>query len=290
LKSALTYDDVAILDDVFKTLGQLSARHATNDPLWRLWHEASHGPLQRIFGSVEASPTRFGPFGDLVFPFVGMGAVTSVDLFGLDELILFTFYNANRSLYRRAVDFGANIGLHTTIMARCGFDVRSFEPDPHHFGLLQRTVATNAVVSDLHQTAISIEPGRLEFVRVKGNTTGSHLAGAKAAPYGELERFDVEVEAALPHLEWADLAKIDIEGHEAVLMQGLPLTIWDSTDAVLEVGTKDNAQSIFDRFAGSHINLFAQKIGWQIVKNSADMPTSQLEGPLLVSAAPIMPR
>ena len=38
------------------------------------------------------------------------------------------------------------------------------------------------------------EKGQLDFIRVLGNTTGSHIAGSKASPYGELEKFLVEVE------------------------------------------------------------------------------------------------
>jgi FkbM family methyltransferase len=282
-KPAPGCDDVAIVNDVLETLAQLPDRHATHDPLWRLWRQASREPLRQMFGSIEAWPVPFGPFGELIFPFIEMGSITSIDLFGLDELILFSFYNANRKRYRRAVDFGANIGLHTTIMARCGFEVRSFEPDPHHFKWLNGTLTANKVTSDVREAAISTDAGHLEFVRVLGNTTGRHLAGAKASPYGELERFSVNVEAAAPHLAWADLAKIDIEGHEAVLITGLPVDTWRTTDAVLEVGTADNAAKIFAHLRGSKINMFSQKAGWQKVTSLADMPTSHRDGSLFIS-------
>jgi len=62
--------------------------------------------------------------------------------------------------------------------------------------------------------AMSDKTGEMEFVRVLGNTTGSHLSGAKQNPYGELERFPVRVEAFRPLMAGADLIKLDIEGHE----------------------------------------------------------------------------
>ena len=65
------------------------------------------------------------------------------------------------------------------------------------------------------QAAVSDQPGEAEFVRVLGNTTGSHLAGAKANPYGKLERFAVPLVPLADMTEWADLIKIDAEGHEA---------------------------------------------------------------------------
>src|ERR1041384_2111016 len=109
-----------------------------------------------------------------------MGAVDSLDLFGLDELIIFLFYWCNRGRYRRVVDIGANLGLHTIMMGRCGFQVTAFEPHPVHCEVLRRTVALNDITSvELRTAAVSTRTGEAAFVRVLGNTTGSHLLGSK---------------------------------------------------------------------------------------------------------------
>lgn len=282
-------DDVRVLQDLFAVIPQFPEQHATSGAVWRLWDNAAERSVGALFRGADSRAVPFGPFGDLSFPYVEMGAISSLDLFGLDELILFSFYDRNRGRYNRVVDFGANIGLHSTILARCGFEVRSFEPDPRHAELFRRTMSLNGTVVDLHEAAVSTESGRTEFVRVLGNTTGSHLAGAKANPYGELERFPVVVEAAGPHLAWADLAKIDIEGHEASLVCGLPADTWLATDAVMEVGTPENARMIFDHLLNSPVNLFAQKIGWRRVGRIEDMPTSHRDGSLFLSGKPRMP-
>ena len=39
---------------------------------------------------------------------------------------------------------------------------------------------------------ISVKKNKLEFCRVKGNTTGSHLVGSKKNPYGDLDLFEVD--------------------------------------------------------------------------------------------------
>ena len=75
------------------------------------------------------------------------------------------------------------------------------------------------------QAAVSSKQGQEEFVRVLGNTTGSHLAGAKPAPYGPLEMFQVTLESIHPILEWADFVKIDVEGHELGVIKGAEETI-----------------------------------------------------------------
>jgi len=98
----------------------------------------------------------------------------------------------------------------------------------------------------------------------------------------------VTLEAAAPHLAWADLAKIDIEGHEAELLTGLSPAIWKSTDAILEVGTAENAAAIFRHLHGSGVHLFAQKIGWREVASLDDMPVSHRDGSLFLTGKPVM--
>ena len=280
---------MSLFDDLFAVIPAYPGRHSTRDAMWRLWQAAAAGEVGQRFIETDPKAVPFGPFGEITFPYHKMGNINSLDLFGMDELIIFSFYHANRGRYRRAVDFGANIGLHSIMMARCGFELRSFEPDPVHVALLERNLALNGATSELHRAAVSLEAGEHEFVRVLGNTTGSHIAGAKDTPYGELERFQVVLEAAAPHLEWADLAKIDIEGHEGVLLTGLEPATWQTTDAILEVGTPDNAAMIFAHLDGTGINIFAQKIGWRRVQRIEDMPTSHRDGSAFLSAKAEMP-
>ena len=256
--------------------------------MWRVWKAAALPAVAAAFRNSDA-PQPFGPFGSIAMPYFKMGNIDTLDLFGLDELIIFAFYGVNRSRYRKVVDFGANVGLHTIILARAGFSVRSFEPDPIHLEHLRKNLALNGVTSDVRPVAVSLERGKAEFVRVLGNTTGSHIKGAKENVYGPLELFEVQLEAAAPHLAWADLAKVDIEGHEAALLTGLPHETWQSTDAILEVGTEDNARAIFGYFQKSSVNLFAQKIGWKKVSALSDMPTSHRDGSLFLSMKLQMP-
>lgn len=270
-------------DDLFTVIGQYPSRHATSDPMWRVWKAAAEPAVEATFrGATEPQP--FGPFGTLAMPYFKMGNIDSLDLFGMDELIIFAFYHANRNRYRKAVDFGANIGLHSIMLSKCGFAVRSFEPDPVHLEKLKSNLALNKVAPEVHAAAVSLTDGKTEFVRLLGNTTGSHIKGAKSNPYGPVDVFEVKLEAAGPHLAWADLAKIDIEGHEAALLTGLPHDTWGTTDAMLEVGTDENARQIFDYFKGSSVNLFAQKLGWNKVASLADMPTSHRDGSLFISS------
>ena len=277
------------LDGLFELLPEIVEHHAPASTVYLYMKPRVIAAAAGRFGGAEPAPVPFDPFGTLRFPYFPMGNIDSLDLFGLDELILFAFYWRNRGRYRLVADFGANLGLHSTILHRCGYQVRSFEPDPVHLGELRRRLALNDCAVELHEAAVSTESGRRSFTRVLGNTTSSHLSGEKAAPYGELESFEVALEDAAPHLAWADLVKMDIEGHEAEVLCAQDAELWRSTDVVAEVGTAENAAQIFDRFAALPVNLFAQKIGWARVARPDDMPTSHRDGSLFISVKDAMP-
>jgi len=244
-----------------------------------------NGPFRKD----EPRPAPFGPFGELTLPYQKMGAIDSIDLFGLNELILFAYYHASRGRYRSVVDIGANLGLHAILLSRCGFKVRAYEPDPVHFELLRRNIVLNGLDGvELIQAAVSDRDGHAEFVRVVGNTTGSHLAGAKSNAYGDLDRFSVKIRSVVEAVASADLVKIDAEGHEVAILRALPAERWRLLDAVVEIGSPENAEAIFDHFAASSASLFSQKIGWQRARSVADLPSSHREGSVFISAQPQM--
>ncbi len=68
------------------------------------------------------------------------------------------------------------------------------------------------------------------------------------------------------------------------MLTGLPLSTWDTTDAVVEIGSAENAKAVFDYFSGSPVKLYAQKIGWNQVEELIDMPTSYRDGSLFISS------
>ena len=236
--------------------------------------------------SSKSGHESFEPFGDLHFPYREMGAINTIHLFGLDELIIFSYYWANKSRYKNVADLGANIGLHSLIMDRCGFSINSFEPDPIHVAVFQENIVNNKSVNiTINQKAISDKSGTMDFIRVLGNTTGSHLAGAKEDPYGELETFSVETSDINAVLLNNDFVKMDIEGQEATAILSTKKDTWANVEMILEVGTEKNAKIIFEYLNEINVNMFSQKTGWNKVSNLADVPTSYKEGSLFLSVA-----
>jgi FkbM family methyltransferase len=279
-----------ILAHLLNALPQLKDFHAPQCQPYGLLKKVAEVAVDDLYGKQSQASAVMGSFGQIEFPYVSMGAIQSTHLFGLDELIIFSYYWKNRNRYKITADLGANIGLHSLMMARAGFSVLAYEPDPVHFELLTENIARNSVQANcrLINKAVSTQTGALEFVRVLGNTTGSHLAGAKKNPYGALEKFKVQVDEFLPLLHEVDFLKIDVEGHENVILLSTRKSDWLKAEAIVEIGTSENAASIFDHFRRQDINLFSQKTNWKKVHVIDDMPTSYKEGSLFISTNPVM--
>jgi FkbM family methyltransferase len=285
----LDYDSV--LSKMLKALPELSSFHHRHGLTYQMLDEVALDAAESIFGEGGAQAVVLGELGNVKLPFVSMGEIKSTHLFGLDELIIFSFYLKNKNRYKKVFDIGANIGLHSIVLAKTGFDVVSYEPDPWHFKMLQNNLELNSVALKVspRNKAVSKTEGELEFIRVLGNTTGSHLAGAKKDPYGELEKFKVSVDAFKDIMKEADLLKIDVEGHEADILLSSEKSDWIGTDAIVEIGTPENARLVFEYMQNIGVNLFSQKKSWHKIDELGDVPTSYKEGSLFISLDSSMP-
>ena len=280
----------SILERLILALPSLKDQHAPSSLVYALLSQVARQEAEGNFQDVEPNPREFEPFGDVVIPYQSMGNRDSLNLFDLDELIIFSFYWINRKRYQRVLDLGANIGFHSILLSKCGFTVRAYEPDPAHFALLERNLDLNRSANvTVNNYAISTESGHREFVRVLENTYGNHLAGSKANPYGDLERFPVRVEPFQPLMGWADLIKMDVEGEEKEILRTTGHEDWLHTDAMVEVGSPENAEALFQHFNSIGVTQFSQKTGWSRVSKLEDMPINHFEGSLFVSCKDEMP-
>ena len=99
--------------------------------------------IEQVHSSTSGEELLLAELGAIKFPFFEMGQINSAKLFGLDELILFSFYYANRNRYKKTLDLGANIGLHTLVMKKLGFQVTSYEPDLIHLAQIEKVMKLN---------------------------------------------------------------------------------------------------------------------------------------------------
>lgn len=242
--------------------------------------------IEKLHGIGTSDVLTLGEIGNLNFPYFKMGNVDSVKLFGIDELIIFSFYYTNRNRYKKTLDLGANIGLHTLIMKKLGFQVISYEPDSIHLAQIEKVMNLNDLSTEgLIPRAISDKHGSMDYIRILGNTTGSHLLGSKEEVYGPTEIVSAEVDDILEVLSQGnfDFVKMDVEGHEVVLLNRITTQSITSTDIMLEIGSEKNANAIFSILLDKKIPAYAQKINWARVEKLQDLPSHHTHGSLFLS-------
>lgn len=227
---------------------------------------------------------------ELSIPFFDMGSVNTTHLFGLDEVMILAFYKANKNRYKKVLDLGANVGLHSIALNKLGMDVTCFEADPQTFSQLESNLKLNQATS-VHpiNAAAGSYDGFAEFTRVCGNLTGSHLSGAKPNPYGKLERFDVTVVNIGAIAANFDFIKIDIEGQEADVLTSISISDAQRIDFMLEVNGDDNAEIIFDYVKQAKMNIFPQHLAWQKVETLDQLPRSYKDGSVFISSKSTVP-
>jgi len=278
-----------VLNKLLTTLAEIPELHAPGTPIYSLIKSIARNEMEYLF-SKNNDVFNLGHFGELKFPYVSMGSVDSLNLFDIDELILFSFYYKNKEKYTKCVDIGANIGLHSILLSKSGYQIKAYEPDPTHFKILKKNITLNDCRNlELIQAAVSSEEGTQNFIRIIGNTTGSCLEGAKKHFYGDLEKFSVRTVSIKNLMNWADILKIDAEGSEKDILLATSREDWINTDALVEVGTEENATAIYEHFKKLKINMFSQKKNWLVVERINDMPTHYSEGTLYISSKKNMP-
>ncbi len=269
---------------LFTDLAEHAEKHSRTSDWWKETDIKVREELDEVFlnGHVTLS---LGDLGPLKIQNTSFGSIESKHLFGLDELIIFAWYARNQKRYSKTLDLGANVGVHSLIMSKFGFEVTAYEPDPSHLKLFQSHLKENAISTvDLRPRAIADQKGTMNFTRVVGNTTGSHLSGAKKNLYGELEEFPVDVDAFQKVIEEGfDFIKIDVEGFEANLLQSLRPEQLGSTEIMLEVGSEENARIVWNEIARLGVYAYSQKENWNRASSLSAIPQSYKEGSLFIS-------
>jgi FkbM family methyltransferase len=135
------------------------------------------------------------------------------------------------------VDGGAHIGAYTVLAARAvGPDghVFAFEPDPYNFGALAwnaRRLAGGAPV--LSTRALAAEPGRASFHVSRGTIGSSLFPRSDTARVTTVERTTLDRELRGVDLRGGLLVKLNVEGAEGLVLDGMRETLRRVDDVTL---------------------------------------------------------
>jgi FkbM family methyltransferase len=262
-------------------------KHHSKNSLWyKNFSSKLNSDLQRARekGSLNNTFT-LEEIGEVVFPFYSFGKVDSLNLLNLDELITFSIYWSRKNLDRKVYDFGANIGLHSIVLAKMGHTVTAFEPDPIHAQVLLNNISLNNLGEKviLEEKAIGAETGQDFFTRIKNNTTGSHISGSKDIISGPTDSFKVEIVGINSLLDQPSFSKMDVEGLEAKILQAISFSSWGSTSILVEVGNKLNAKAIWDVSTKHNLKVQSQLSNWSAVRDESEIPSHYSDGLLFIT-------
>lgn len=273
------------LSNLVNALPEIYNQHSRDSHTYKLINSILEVLIENFISKDQDTNITFDQFGTIKLPYQKMGAITSIDLLGLDELIIFSYYYKNRNRYKNVADLGANIGLHSLVLSKCGYNVTCYEPDPRHFEILKRNLMLNNAlnVSPIN-SAVSDKAGVANFVRVVGNTTSSHLEGSKDNAYGELEKFEVKITDIDTVFKNIDFIKMDVEGAESQIILSTGREHWATAEMLLEVGNEKNAHAIFNHLKKIGINAYSQKNGWSLAKTVEEFPKSYKDGSLFITS------
>ena len=275
---------VNLVDTLFTLIPEIKKHHRPSDRIYQSIDQY----FKSCFQSLNQESIGLGEV-EIFWPRISLGNIDSFNYFDLGQMILYKFYEINRSKYKTSVDLGANIGIDSVVMASLGYDVVAVEPDPVCVDIFKKIIKKNSLKNiQVIQKAVSNSRGLADFVRVKGNTAANHLAG-KRAYYGEADFFSVETILFEDLLVKPDLMKINIEGSERDIVPLIPIQIWNSCDTFIELHSVEDREVIFDFFQKNGSNIFSQKINWQKANSVEQLPLNYKEGYIFVSSKTRMP-
>jgi FkbM family methyltransferase len=131
------------------------------------------------------------------------------------------------------IDVGANFGYFTCLMARLAWQGKTiaFEADPKVFGLLRENVFVNwcEPVVEMINAAVGDTAGTVTLHRRVGRSANTSMiapAPDEADPTGVAvtEEFSIEcvtLDSLVDRLKRVDLVKIDVEGAETLVVNGM---------------------------------------------------------------------
>lgn len=129
------------------------------------------------------------------------------------------------------VDVGANVGHHTLYMSRHAAQVHSFEPWPVVAASLREKLESNRITNvTVHPVALGTADETKDFYASSSGNTGTGSFSAEHAPGRNQPVGKMAIAVGDAYFERVginriDLLKIDVEGWEPYVIQGLRATI-----------------------------------------------------------------
>jgi len=132
-------------------------------------------------------------------------------------------------------DIGANIGCTSILFGQVAREVISFEPSPTTFKYLESNINSSALTNvKLHNVGLGRENENLTLTFAPNNRSGGFVSNQTQASAGHnVENISIKNGDAYIKDTHVDFMKIDVEGFEMHVLQGLTNTIQKSKPIVV---------------------------------------------------------
>ena len=242
-------------------------------------------PLRQITnGIIRLILPRTVQYGDAVIVINPRDPVVSGALFfRVYERTELAFFQSACCSGMNFLDVGANVGFYTALAARrigpTG-KIIALEPDPESHGFLKQTVAANEAVNVVClTTAAAASRGRFKLYISPENRGDNRLYQPDPSwPSVEVETAPADDLLAGLGIEQLDLIKIDVQGAEGGVIDGLEKTIRRSPKltllaefwphGLLQAGTDPKA--LLEKLRSFGLDLFEIKSRGQLVPLTDD--------------------
>ena len=118
-----------------------------------------------------------------------------------------------------AVDIGAHVGIVSMHMAKLGYNVVAYEPNPDNYRRLRKNMKLNNVSFGAHNLAVTKDGRDVVIENDPNNSGGGNIYGDK----GVIVRSDT-LKNIIDVFDYIDLLKIDCEGAEYEILRNCDLT------------------------------------------------------------------
>jgi len=174
--------------------------------------------------------------------------ISAAGFYEIGNLYAFKFFlDTKGTLPGAAVDIGANIGNHTAFFANLFDQVYAFEPHPALFKILQGNLIWNSIKNTICFNLALGREAKSSYINQKKNfNSGTFMLGSS-----DINSHEVEITTAdeifLNHEQVIVFVKIDVEGFEKDVLQGMKQTIKRHQPIIwFEAENRENANSTIE--------------------------------------------
>jgi len=168
------------------------------------------------------------------------------------------------------VDIGAHIGIHTIHFAKRAKLVIALEPEPQNFSLLKKNIKLNKVRNVITLPIALSDKNGYSYLFVS-TSSGAHTLeidhgvklNVKFIDKIHIKTMTFDTLIRDLGIDKVDIVKIDVEGHEDKVLQGMKETLKNNPPRIIIVET-DKDSSIIGELKNYGYCLFAKLDSWGI--------------------------